>query len=146
MIKNEIKEHYVSFEVSKLLMGKGFNVPQKYCPNYYNYKGEFKGDIADFVKASLDEKDTKPFENVLAPTQAVAVEWLRVNFNCYLFAYPIEYLKNDVEFKQDLEDIEYCYKMYVDGVLLNYSLKEFTSPQEAIEEGIKYLLVNIVQK
>lgn len=126
MINNDIQERYVSFEVAKLLREKGFNVPQPYRPNYYNYKGEFKGDLTDYVVAKSCGKDTTPFRNFLAPTQSVAVEWVRVNLGSSL---------STKAFLVDNDKVMYKWQL-----LMVNSHEFFETPQEAIEAGLLHLL------
>ena len=69
----------VTFETAKLAKGKGF--PQKTnrleIP-YYNYKGEFKGDVSDWrIRKYLRGEDTSDIEFVSAPTQSLLAKWLR---------------------------------------------------------------------
>ena len=69
----------VTFETAKLAKGKGF--PQETnrleIP-YYNYKGEFKGDVSDWrVRKYIRGEDTSDIEFVSAPTQSLLAKWLR---------------------------------------------------------------------
>lgn len=58
-MNNNIQEAYCSFEVSKLLKEKGFDVKQL---RTYHREGE----------------------TVLCPTHALAIEWIRVNFGIHI--------------------------------------------------------------
>jgi hypothetical protein len=79
----------ITFETAKLAKGKGF--PQETnrleIP-YYNYKGEFKGDVSDWrVRKYIRGEDTSDVESVSAPTQSLLAKWLRKEHNLYV--YPI---------------------------------------------------------
>ena len=69
----------INFETAKLAKEKGF--PQETnrleIP-YYNYKGEFKGDVSDWrIRKYLRGEDTSDIEFVSAPTQSLLAKWLR---------------------------------------------------------------------
>jgi hypothetical protein len=76
----------VTFETAKLAKGKGF--PQETnrleIP-YYNYKGEFKGDVSDWrVRKYIRGEDTSDVESVSAPTQSLLAKWLRKEHNLHI--------------------------------------------------------------
>ena len=68
----------ITFETAKLAKEKGFpQEPNKLKVPYYNYKGEFNGDVTDFLRKYLREEDTSDVESVSAPTQSLLAKWLR---------------------------------------------------------------------
>ena len=76
----------ITFETAKLAKGKGF--PQEAnrleIP-YYNYKGEFKGDVSDWrVRKYIRGEDTSDIEFVSAPTQSLLAKWLRERYNIHV--------------------------------------------------------------
>ena len=76
----------VTFETAKLAKEKGF--PQETnrleIP-YYNYKGEFKGDVSDWrVRKYIRGEDTSDIEFVSAPTQSLLAKWLREEHNIHI--------------------------------------------------------------
>ena len=76
----------ITFETAKLAKGKGF--PQETnrleIP-YYNYKGEFKGDVSDWrVRKYIRGEDTSNIEFVSAPTQSLLAKWLREKHNIHI--------------------------------------------------------------
>lgn len=75
-INNQISEHYCSFEVSKLLKEKGFNIGSEH---YYDSELPYHGDLF------YNYKDDFPtlYER---PTHALAIEWIRVNFGIQISA------------------------------------------------------------
>lgn len=74
-----MEEQIVLFETAKLAQEKGFNIVSstRRSTNYYNHLGVFRGDVSDLIKATLEEKDTTPFDTVIAPTQSLLQKWLR---------------------------------------------------------------------
>ena len=76
----------INFETAKLVKEKGF--PQETnrleIP-YYNYKGEFKGDVSDWrIRRYLRGEDTSDIEFVSAPTQSLLAKWLREEHNLHI--------------------------------------------------------------
>ena len=68
----------ITFETAKLGKEKGFpQEPNRRKVPYYNYKGEFNGDVTDFLRKYLREEDTSDVESVSAPTQSLLAKWLR---------------------------------------------------------------------
>ena len=68
----------ITFETAKLAKEKGFpQEPNRRKVPYYNYKGEFNGDVTDFLRKYLREEDTSDVESVSAPTQSLLAKWLR---------------------------------------------------------------------
>ena len=75
----------VTFETAKLAKEKGFpQEPNKLKIPYYNYKGEFKGDVKDWLRKYLRKEDTSDVESVSAPTQSLLAKWLREKHNIYV--------------------------------------------------------------
>ncbi len=72
----------ITFETAKLVKEKGFpQEPNKLKIPYYNYKGEFKGDVKDWLRKYLRKEDTSDVESVSAPTQSLLAKWLREKHN-----------------------------------------------------------------
>lgn len=76
---NNIQEEYCGFEVCKLLKEKGFDVPTRMCvidddarPMPFNAGNGMH----------VNSKD--PYYS--CPTQSIALEWIRVNFNMHIHA------------------------------------------------------------
>ena len=75
----------ITFETAKLAKEKGFpQEPNKLKIPYYNYKGEFKGDVKDWLRKYLRNEDTSDVESVSAPTQSLLAKWLREKHNIYV--------------------------------------------------------------
>lgn len=144
-INNNIKESYCSFEVSKLLMEKGFLNDSFY---HYNQHGEFMENsvsnkmhvathhlYANTYDFKIDRWGGGNSKCITAPTHALAIEWLKVNFGIWI------YIKFDCA----------CRKWYY--IIQNTNnINEidtrnnsiFNSPQEAIEAALKYVLEGLI--
>lgn len=150
-INNNIQDSFCSFEVSKLLREKGFNVP---CSTHWEWgNGDLKNGISPgiFIGGFLNEESCPRnycnselmssytegdnlFGEFSRPTHAVATEWIKQNFNILIQSMLYRRNPND----------------YICGIYFNKLDSHFTepcnSPQEAIEFGLLYTLKNIVGK
>ena len=144
-----IREQYVSFETAKLLKEKGFD---EICYTWYTKRGKFHiGTHNDdyFVNHFSDLHTWKDKGQCSAPTQALAMRWLReihkIQFSiqpCVASAaaeyYGISYY---LQFYQWCEDIN----SYVGWHTLPCLHKEFyNNYEEACETAIKYCLENLI--
>ena len=124
----------VTFETAKLAKGKGF--PQETnrleIP-YYNYKGEFKGDVSDWrIRKYIRGENTSDIEFVSAPTQSLLAKWLREEHNIDVWVTP--YL--------DDKKREYNY-MIVNRNIDVYDLisgDEYNTYEQAYEIGLQEAL------
>src|SRR6478752_4293316 len=73
-MNNDIQENYCSFEVSKLLKEKGFDL---HCDSYYYDK---RGTLREYVGNynSTDQEELHPHSS--RPTHDLAIQWIRKNF------------------------------------------------------------------
>ena len=79
----------ITFETAKLAKEKGFpQEPNRLKIPYYNYKGEFKGDVKDWLRKYLRNEDTSDVESVSAPTQSLLAKWLREEHNIHIWVIP----------------------------------------------------------
>ena len=75
----------ITFETAKIAKEKRFpQEPNRRKVPYYNYKGEFNGDVTDFLRKYLREEDTSDVESVSAPTQSLLAKWLRERYNIHV--------------------------------------------------------------
>ena len=114
----------ITFETAKLAKGKGF--PQETnrleIP-YYNYKGEFKGDVSDWrIRKYIRGEDTSDIEFVSAPTQSLLAKWLREEHNIHLIAY-----KNI-----NIDGYDWCF-ITTDGIT---NINSYKTYEEAYEIGL----------
>ena len=125
-----VEEVYVSFETAKLLKEKGFE-EKTYC-NYY-LGGKFNGKFEESSNLNWNKFFKTP---IAAPTQAMAMKWLREVHNIHIDICSI------------WDDIHWLYQVfvitprtarnsYVDKML-------YTSYEQACEVAIKYCLKNLI--
>ena len=117
----------ITFETAKLAKEKGFHQePNKRKVPYYNYKGEFKGDVTDWLRKYLRGEDTSDVESVSAPTQSLLAKWLREEHNIHLIAY-----KNI-----NIDGYDWCY-ITTDGIT---NINSYKTYEEAYEIGLQEAL------
>ena len=117
----------ITFETAKLAKEKGFpQEPNRLKIPYYNYKGEFKGDVKDWLRKYLRKEDTSDVESVSAPTQSLLAKWLREEHNIHLIAY-----KNI-----NIDGYDWCY-ITTDGIT---NINSYKTYEEAYEIGLQEAL------
>ena len=117
----------ITFETAKLAKEKGFpQEPNRLKISYYNYKGEFKGDVKDWLRKYLRKEDTSDVESVSAPTQSLLAKWLREEHNIHLIAY-----KNI-----NIDGYDWCY-ITTDGIT---NINSYKTYEEAYEIGLQEAL------
>ena len=114
----------ITFETAKLAKEKGFpQEPNRLKIPYYNYKGEFKGDVKDWLRKYLRKEDTSDVESVSAPTQSLLAKWLREEHNIHVtsrydivlekgYGYTLYFFMEDKGSFVNKELISYIYKTY----------------------------------
>ena len=118
----------ITFETAKLAKEKGFpQEPNRLKIPYYNYKGEFKGDVKDWLRKYLRKEDTSDVESVSAPTQSLLAKWLREEHNIHLIAY-----KNI-----NIDGYDWCY-ITTDGIT---NINSYKTYEEAYEIGLYQALL-----
>lgn len=125
---NNLNEDYCSFEISKLLKEKGFNI---LCPSVIN----------PFTK-HLHRNDSGVMNSssngyLLCPTHALAIKWIRENFGVHVRTDRQPIMKNKFEYFYEIKsgdgfDTEPIYS------------GTFKSPEEATEAALRYTLENLV--
>ena len=122
-----MKDTRITFETAKLAKEKGFpQEPNKLKIPYYNYKGEFKGDVSDWLRKYLKKEDTSDVESVSAPTQSLLAKWLREKHNIHLIAY-----KNI-----NIDGYDWCF-ITTDGIT---NINSYKTYEEAYEIGLQEAL------
>ena len=126
-----MKENSVGFFVAKLAKEKGFpQEPNKLKIPYYNYKGEFNGDVTDFLRKYLRKEDTSDVESVSAPTQSLLSKWLREKHNIIVL---VDY--------EGIDGYYYKYYYYINEVQkYDASGKNYITFEEAYEIGLQEAL------
>ena len=122
----------VTFETAKLAKEKGFfQETNRLEIPYYNYKGEFKGDVSDWrIRKYIRGENTSDIEFVSAPTQSLLVKWLREEHNIIVL---VDY--------EGIDGYYYKFYSYKEGNK-NYdaSDKNYNTYEEALEAGIQEVL------
>ena len=126
-----MQEQLITFETAKLAKEKGFfQETNRLEIPYYNYKGEFKGDVSDWrIRKYIRGEDTSDIEFVSAPTQSLLAKWLREKHNIHLIAY-----KNI-----NIDGYDWCY-ITTDGIT---NINSYKTYEEAYEIGLQEALKQI---
>ena len=123
----------ITFETAKLAKEKGFpQEPNRLKIPYYNYKGEFKGDVTDFLRKYLKKEDTSNVESVSAPTQSILAKWLREEHNIDVLVTSI----NGSKLKRYVSKI-YVNKLYVK--LVGHSDNYENTFEKGLQETLKLI-------
>lgn len=128
----------VNFETAKLLKEKEFESvnSNRLHRSYYNYLGEYRGDVTDYIVAKVGKLDTKPFESVDAPSIGQAVDWLFEEYGIWIIA------------NIDIQDRWYFELFNIKSKRNSEILPDneywFNSPTEAYEAAINYCLTNLI--
>lgn len=136
-LNNQIQLSHCSFEVSELLEKKGFKI---FGDFFYT-----KEEVEEFKKSELINEnewldqtccpthDVPENKQLLAPTHALAIEWIRLNFNIHI----------SIMWQYKLSDVFWTYNTSTIGMSsVTTSEKLFTLPEEAMEAALKYTLEN----
>lgn len=162
-----IQEDYVSFETAKLLKKKGFD---ETCRAFWKeWNGELylcdcsSAHVFEFCRNSmLEYYNDKEETNTAAPTLQMTTKWLQVIFNVVIIP----------NYEYECDDTPWCYKIFrlgengkpervaIKGVsydknnnptehIVGYrdyecSYENYSTKEEAVEEGIKYCLENLI--
>ena len=125
----------VTFETAKLAKEKGFfQETNRLEIPYYNYKGEFKGDVSDWrIRKYIRGEDTSDIEFVSAPTQSLLAKWLREEHNIIVL---VDY--------EGIDGYYYKFYSYKEGNK-NYdaSGKNYNTYEDAYEIGLQEALKQI---
>jgi hypothetical protein len=124
-------EHYVSFEIAKILKQKGFDED---CRARYGSAGSFS-----YEKYPIESSGAEMHNAILAPTIQMTLQWLRKKYNLMCVCLPYA----------TTEGIFYAYKIfYLDHKQLGYFTKKeksgFDDPKSAYEDAIIYCLENLI--
>ena len=144
----KINPIYVTFEQAKLLAEKEYpQTPTKLSRTYYNYKGEFNGDVTEHLKALLrrDLEKSLQYITVAAPEQWEVVEWLRVNHGIWVEVTPDSYGEEWFVTckpcsKKVWDDIELRSKVHLSKLHFLF----YKTPQEAYSAAFDYILKELI--
>lgn len=150
LIDNNITEDYCSFEVSKLLKEKGFdcgcNHKHSLTANNENYVAEIP-----YTKLSSTDKSYRN-GNVLAPSYALALKWIRENYDILIVPKPV-FNGGDIKsgFGFDIlglnerQSSSYKNHLWLTWEDHAFKLKPFAIPEEATEAALLYTLQNLIK-
>ena len=138
-----MKEEYVTFETAKLLKEKGFDWD---CDHYYKPNGEivrtFHPDGSRHINSSV------LYENqCLAPTQAMAMRWLREENGIHISADIYKDSSNDADGNVVDEWTYWALTFYwlpSGNVGDEEGYDQFDSYEDAVEAGLEYVLKNLI--
>lgn len=139
-----IEEAYVSFETAKLLKEKGFDEHCSHCYcndwlskdiNLENIPINHYG-IGALSNTSLTSYNGVHWEYISAPTQAMAMAWLRKRKNIDIFPWLIN---------KDFEgNLTYSVSIYNHGCEMDIPRFYDENYENLIEEALKYTLKNMI--
>lgn len=135
-INNNIEEQYCSFNISKLLKEKGFEVKGMF---FFNEGSGWKKQSDNLLRI---------YENLIEnPTHSIVISWIRVNFGIHIYS-----LEQD-KFPKSVKE-RYMYQVIntkVKGKKLfankNYFIESnyiFSSYEQATESALEYVLTNLI--
>ena len=131
-----IREDYVSFETAKLLKEKSFDGQYHM---YYVEDGKYTcsdlHDIKDYAK-SIVEFDYLHRTKVPAPTQQMAMKWLRKEHN--------KFIEICMDRAHNFKDIVFRPAIYDRELACLWESDNFLTYEEACEAAIKYCLENLI--
>ena len=124
-----ITEDYISFETAKLLKDKGFDTPVWTC-----YENNDDNEVIFIDKYNWNNS---PMGEISAPTQQMAMKWLRDVHKLHIF---VEYSRFD--FNEETPYVWNIVKTTVEGDYICGSY--YSTYEEAAEAAIKYCLENLI--
>jgi hypothetical protein len=130
MINNDIQESYCSFEVSKLLKEKGFDVKENDTWALDQQGNRYQWRINGYPVLMSKE-------DCWNPTHALAIEWIRINYGLWIIILPTA-------------ESYFTYKIIkMEGIIETPPYKDvaaydYRTPQEATEAGLLYTLTNLI--
>lgn len=128
-----LKEDFCSYEVAKLLKEKGFDEPLK---RFYNSEG--KRGISSYYNWNLSDCDCS------CPTHQMAMKWLREKYCLHFVIQPMMSMPScELKWVADTYDTSIFYKELSEFKCVA-GTKLCDSPEEAVEEALKYSLENLI--
>ena len=126
-----IKETYCSYEVAKLLKEKGFHEP---CIATYN------STTKNFQVEEIYEDWTIHWKGYIsAPTQQMAMAWLREEKNIFIVIEPHTY-----DYVNEKNKSCVCSLWVGDNYYEYIESKDYPSYEDAVEAALKYCLENLI--
>lgn len=129
---NKITEDYVSYDTAVLLKEKGFNEEVR---TFYTSNGKL-----EYCAFPLNHNLDIGSGFTSAPSQSLAIKWLREVHDLHIVVYPWQADKEE-------KAIHWCCKVYKSFAHLGndvYTNETPKSYEEAIEAALKYTLENLI--
>ena len=125
-----IREAFVSFDTAKLLKEKG--LPQDLdIDTFYDKSGNLQ-----FIQCAWTlQEDIDKQTEAIAPTQALAMRWIREEFNFHITVDCIDSLEHEYVFSVNVVDMK---------TFREYLLDTENTYEIGCEEGIKYVLEKLI--
>jgi hypothetical protein len=124
MLKNDIAENYVSFELAQLLKDKGF---KSEAPHYYNSSGELIFTLHTHTNNIMQRFRYE------APSLSIAQKWIYENFG--IWVYSAINLPHSKDWFFSCENRDERFIIGMEG---------FENPYQALNEGLIYALKNLI--
>jgi len=124
-MNNNITEDYVSFEVAKLLKEKGFSA---YCTSLYTEEGK-QNDVGNY-----NGTDDDKYISYSRPTHALAIKWIRENFNWNI---ETGYRNSHKDYSSTI------YPMFPNTQV--HRTERFKTSEDSVEAALLYTLKNLIK-
>ena len=128
-----MKDQLIVFETAKLAKEKGFKnkTPHKLRRDYYNHLGEINGDVTEYIKAYVANKELERYNTIDAPTQSLLQKWLREVQSIYI---SVDYLIIEVI---DSKGVRFDWSIYNKNESIeSKELIGLLTYEEALEKGL----------
>lgn len=139
-----IEEAYVSFEIAKLLKEKGFPQDPYICNTAYTTRGKLSNNAKSFAHniALFNELGITSRTYSIAPTQQMAMRWLREKYKIGVF--PSTYCIKVGD------KVTHPYGTCIINLVTHEIMENDCMPrdtyEQACEAAIKYCLENLISK
>ena len=142
-MNNDIQETHVSIQVAKLLKVYGFDTPCKRC-----HADDDPRPMPFLGQEHINSKH--PYYS--APTQQIAIDWVRVNFGIHVYTYPVApFVTEDEKYPKLVWISKVCslrqlnFEKFI-NTENDLALNHFHTPEEAKEAALEYVLTNLISR
>lgn len=132
----EQKAEYISFETAKMLKILGFRWKTF---NFYTEEGKFKETVSQDDNNKYDKRVYPHYKNTYsAPTQAVAMRWLREVENYHIYVMLCD---------EDIPSYQVAWDHFFGTMITTTNIAgTFPTYEEAMEAGIKEVLNKLIKE
>lgn len=133
-----MKEQLIEYKTGKLAKEKGFFIEEIKILDCEDGSIQAFGDGIDKKEYLSGElKDLSGEIVFIQCTQSFLQKWLREKREIIVVAYPIMFTHNDIPLSQEFKDIEYSFKLFVNGVEEFINRDDiFDQFEKALEKGL----------